>query len=161
MTQQLGLFGGSALPYRANGRKSKAELNATIRSYCANNRAKLRARGKLYHAKNREKLRAKCQRFRDGWREAFMKELGGRCVCCAETYKPVLSFDHINGDGAQHRRKYGKGSKVSRLPLGELRRAHKSGEHPLQVLCANCNVAKGTSDACPCPYGKKRRGEVE
>ena len=79
-----------------------------------------------------------------------MERLGGiRCGCCAETQYEFLAFDHIFGGGRQERRLVkdgGKGTGTSRI-LQWL--ADPEIETKMQVLCHNCNQAKGYYGVCP------------
>lgn len=67
------------------------------------------------------------------------------CACCGESNMAFLTLDHINNDGAEHRRKIGRGFyqtltwiKQNNFPEG------------FQVLCYNCNQAKKTHGGnCP------------
>lgn len=77
-------------------------------------------------------------------------EYGGKCVCCSENQVEFLTIDHINGGGAQHRRK------ISKTPKGAspdtLYRWLKKNGFPkdnFQLLCFNCNCAKSSSGQCP------------
>jgi hypothetical protein len=70
-------------------------------------------------------------------REAVFKAYGGYvCVGCGETDKDVLTIDHVNNDGAAHRREIGAGWPIypwlvsNNFPPG------------FQVLCANCQMRK-------------------
>lgn len=63
------------------------------------------------------------------------------CKCCAESTNQFLTIDHINNDGAAHRRAT-KGHTVgwlirNKMPVG------------FQILCMNCNFAKGKYGVCP------------
>lgn len=68
-----------------------------------------------------------------------------QCMCkgCRERNIAFLTLDHINGDGADHRREVGKGTQFykwiiqNNFPIG------------FQVLCMNCNWGKRTKGACP------------
>jgi hypothetical protein len=66
-----------------------------------------------------------------------------QCACCGQNRVPFLALDHIDGNGATHREEIGGGAsfyrwlKQSRFPPG------------LQVLCHNCNLAKGAYGSCP------------
>jgi hypothetical protein len=133
---------------RANQRKYFAEhpeYREKNRLYC-----------KAYRQAHLEEERAKDKAFRDAhkaeryaahkeWqrklRAEVLETLGGKCVCCGESEPKFLAIDHINGDGAEHRRKIGKGI-YSWLK--------KNGYPPgFQLLCHNCNIAKSFYGACP------------
>lgn len=74
-------------------------------------------------------------------RQSLIAELGGACSCCGEDTYEFLQFDHINNDGADHRRKLGKKALVT----SDIR---KMGLEHFQLLCANCNFAKGMHGKC-------------
>ncbi len=71
-----------------------------------------------------------------------------QCPGCRTTYVGFLQMDHVNGDGAKHLTPSGK----QRLLGTALYKWLRKNNYPegFQVLCANCNGAKGTSAACPC-----------
>lgn len=86
-------------------------------------------------------------------RERALKDLvfaaygGYKCACCGETEKLFLQIDHVNNDGADHRReRKGKGLytwlKCRNFPEG------------FQVLCANCNWGKRQNGGV-CPHRQK------
>lgn len=68
------------------------------------------------------------------------------CKCCGETERLFLSIDHINNDGAEHRRR-------EKLQTGEqLYRWLKRNGYPdgFQVLCMNCQWGKrNNGGVCP------------
>ena len=76
-----------------------------------------------------------------------LEAYGGKyyhCVCCGEKHFEFLSIDHINWDGKTHRKDLGlTGNKFygwlikNNFPEG------------FQVLCMNCNFAKGIYGFCP------------
>lgn len=80
--------------------------------------------------------------------KAFEMYGGQICTCCGETQYEFLCIDHINGGGNQHRTlaigdKKCAGSKMCRWL--------KTNNYPegYQVLCHNCNMAKGFYGYCP------------
>jgi len=83
------------------------------------------------------------------WRRKLYDEVlahyGNKCVCCGESNKAFLTLDHINNDGAAHRRqlKTKGGYRFYRLM--------KTQGYPpiLQVMCYNCNNAKRIYGICP------------
>ena len=66
-----------------------------------------------------------------------------QCKCCGENEIKFLSIDHIEGGGNKERKALG-GGMASYLHLR--RNNYPSG---YQVLCFNCNCAKGFFGECP------------
>jgi len=69
---------------------------------------------------------------------------GGKCKCCGEKDFHFLSIDHIDGGGNQHRKAIHGGGVV--LYAWLIRNKFPGG---YQVLCFNCNLAKGIYGVCP------------
>lgn len=68
---------------------------------------------------------------------------GPSCSCCGESHLEFLAIDHINGGGNQHRKEVGKGITFYRWLI---KNKYPEG---FQVLCHNCNMAKGFYKECP------------
>jgi len=67
---------------------------------------------------------------------------GGKCACCGESEPDFLQFDHINNDGAAHSREVKDPHIANWL--------RKNGyPDTFQILCSNCNFAKGQYGICP------------
>jgi hypothetical protein len=84
---------------------------------------------------------------------AFLAYGGFVCACCGETEPVFLCLDHVNGDGADQRRKLGKSTMV-------LFRWLKNHGYPpglFQVLCHNCNMGKHLGG---CPHKRQRTTEI-
>ena len=85
---------------------------------------------------HRQRLRIKC-----------LIHYGGnppKCVCCGEQEIKFLSLDHINGGGRKQRKK--DKTLGNELYLWLIR---NNFPKDLQVLCHNCNSAKGYYGLCP------------
>jgi hypothetical protein len=78
-------------------------------------------------------------------RAKVLRHYGGdppHCACCGEATDEFLCLDHINGNGAAHRRAVGTKNMY--------RWANQHGfPDGFQVLCHNCNCAKGFYGICP------------
>ena len=72
-------------------------------------------------------------------RERVFDELGRECVRCGFGDVRTLQIDHVNNDGADHRRKHKAGSGQY---MADILRSVKANEGKYQILCANCNVIK-------------------
>lgn len=69
------------------------------------------------------------------------------CACCGEKEVKFLSIDHIEGGGTSHRKHLGKSEgKKGNIVLWIIRNNFPPG---FQILCHNCNCAKGYYGACP------------
>jgi len=88
---------------------------------------------------------------RTGPKERFTRKLniiqhyGGKCVCCGETEPRFLTIDHIHG-------RKGLNEKEKKMTGGELYKWLKRNNYPkddYQLLCYNCNCAKGFYGKCP------------
>ena len=67
-----------------------------------------------------------------------------KCMCCGETTMEFLSLDHINGGGKHHRKA------INKVGNGFYDWVVKNNfPEGLQVLCHNCNLAKGFYGECP------------
>lgn len=71
------------------------------------------------------------------------RHYGDICKCCGEDNKKFLTIDHING----HIEKEGK----AKLGGGTLAIWIVNNNYPIrfQILCFNCNMAKGIFGECP------------
>lgn len=65
------------------------------------------------------------------------------CQCCGETTLEFLALDHVNGSGNQHRKEVGT------LAMAEWAKRNNYPPGLFQVLCHNCNMAKGFYGRCP------------
>lgn len=106
-----------------------------------------RAATKRWEARNpgyRAKIVAK-YRARD--RQSAFNAYGGfKCACCGETEPMFLTIDHINNDGAAHRKIVG-GKGGSSFFQWLRRNGYPQG---FQVLCRNCNWGKhANGGVCP------------
>lgn len=92
--------------------------------------------------------RDKSKVYRTKLRREVLEAYGGEtpeCACCFEDIPQFLALDHIDGGGAAHRREIG-----SRNSNTMFLWAKRNGYPPIfQVLCHNCNLAKGFYGECP------------
>ena len=112
-----------------------------------------------WRKKNPEKAKAGAKRGNSKWRKANIAKnreinrqwyanvrkqaiarYGGKCTCCGETGHQFLTLDHINGDGAAHRKQIG-----CNLAAWLRRNGWPKG---FRVLCWNCNCALGLHGHC-------------
>jgi hypothetical protein len=82
-------------------------------------------------------------------RQKVLDAYGRECKCCRETIEVFLTIDHIDNNGAEHRRDIGNGSKS--LGSSAFYRWLIKNNFPegFQTLCWNCNRAKHLLGICP------------
>jgi hypothetical protein len=87
-------------------------------------------------------------RFRQDRYQALFHYSGGdiRCACCGERTIEFLALDHVNNDGAAHRREL-RTEGGGRF-YAWLRRTGYSYTS-LAVSCHNCNIARSFYGRCP------------
>lgn len=105
---------------------------------------KLRAKNKYIEQK--ELIREQQRVYDLSIKMKVIEGYGGKCSCCGESTLEFLTIDHINNDGAEDRRKNGKktGGKLYRWLI-----QNGYPKDNYQLLCYNCNCAKGFFGYCP------------
>lgn len=109
------------------------------------NRERHRASSRAYGAAHRDAISAKRKAARRAMKQSVLDAYGGTCACCGEATFEFLTLDHVNGDGAAHRKVHGPGR--SDKVYAELIGAGFPAGY--RVLCFNCNSARGFYGYCP------------
>src|SRR3990167_2395221 len=115
------------------------------KDYYKENPEKFKTRSKLWIKNNYSKAqimwRKAGKKYSDKQRLIAINKYGGKCKCCNEKEIKFLSFDHIKGNGNKHRKIIGQ----------KIVRWLKRNNYPkgFQILCHNCNLAKGFYGKCP------------
>ena len=121
------------------------DKRAYQKKWFQDNKEANRRKSREWYQNNKEKGRAICLRSRRKIRMMALRAYGGespKCNCCGESEIKFLSIDHIENDGSEHRKKIGKNNLYYWLKLN----GYPKG---FQVLCYNCNFAKGHYGKCP------------
>lgn len=136
---------------RDGTQKPKKEKDA---SYYRRHAERYRQRMRDYYTNNRQRVLNKRQERDKTLKLEIIKEYGGQCDCCGEQHFEFLTIDHINGDGAEHRSRCGKGRRV----YADLKKLGfpKDG---FRLLCLNCNISLGFYGYCP--HNPEQRRQVD
>lgn len=128
--------------------KCKTCTRAYGQSWERNNRERRKAHSDAWYAANRERESVRRKAKLRAERREVIEAYGGRCSCCGEANLGFLTLDHVNSDGAAHRRELG----VGRSSLKVYRWAKANGyPESLQVLCINCNCGRQWNGGI-CPH---------
>lgn len=96
---------------------------------------------------NKKEIIREQQRIYDlNIKQKVIKAYGSKCICCNEETIEFLTIDHINNNGAEDRKNNGKksGGKLYRWLI-----KNNFPKEEYQLLCYNCNCAKGFFGYCP------------
>ena len=128
-----------------DGRKSRCLLCTSKyhRDHRKTNLGTYKRRAKKWRDSSGEHRREVARNYRKKMRLEAFRRYGAVCACCSESQYEFLGIDHVNGGGRKHRKKIGSG-------LGIYSWLRQQGYPPgFQVLCHNCNMAKGLYGKCP------------
>ena len=124
---------------------NKEKVKEWGKRYYEDNKETVNERNKIWAAKNPESLRKSRKKFTRKRKEyiiAYYSNNTNKCECCNESNIEFLTVDHINGDGAQHRREIGGGHLYHWLTKNK----YPEG---FRILCLNCNFSLGQYGYCP------------
>lgn len=138
---------------------------AAQKRYCERNKEKLaikqKERKERYKAEGRcvvcgnkplvsQTMCQKCvDRCRDHYnhkKSVVYEHYGYKCACCKETEKAFLTIDHINNDGAEHRKTLTSAGGGYAIYSWLVENDFPEG---FQVLCWNCQWGKNKHGMCP------------
>jgi hypothetical protein len=134
-------------------RMATAKRRATGKVWPRCKQCQAQRRKEVYHANVNgygDRMRELGRRRRQAIRAEVQFAYGSACVCCGETTVEFLTIDHIHDDGAEERRE-------KKLFSEKFYRYLKREGYPkdrYQLLCMNCNFAKGKFGTCPHQRGK-------
>lgn len=116
--------------------KSSPEKKEKRREYYAKRHKEMSKSPEQKEAMRRAS-RKYARKSRDKTRSKVIEMYGGKCARCGESDPIVLDIDHVQDDGAEHRREMGFGNLLVSDVL-------KKGYRPdkFQMLCKNCNWRK-------------------
>lgn len=128
--------------YRGN-REHRLEVQ---QEWLSANREKARLKCKAWREANPEKGKATSKRYNAALRQRVLEHYGRACACCSDSIERFLTIDHINNDGAAHRKEIKwSGSSLYVWLEG-------NGFPPgFQTLCYNCNIGRHQNGGI-CPH---------
>lgn len=107
---------------------------------------------RFWHERHSSRYGVTQKRYHQARKESVINGYGGKCACCGETLQKFLTIDHKNNDGAAHRKQLGSGGAA--IYRWIIKNNFPSG---FQILCFNCNIAKGLYGVCPHEEGRSAR----
>lgn len=118
------------------GKEHPEEHNAYNRKWKQEHPERVKAWRKKYKANHADKVLATSQRYRRKLKAEVLAHYGNCCAICGSTER--LSIDHVNGDGAKHRKSIGMSDGGDKFYVWLKRQGFpKEG---FRVLCVPCNA---------------------
>lgn len=120
--------------------RTEEEWKEYHKNYSRTHRDKFNEYGKKDYAKNKDGKREYQRKLTAKYKTTFLEMYGKACSCCGETIYDFLTIEH----------KQGQEKVTRRTGLVAYRDAVKEYRPDLyEVLCWNCNCAKGKLGYCP------------
>lgn len=125
-------------------RKKRLDAHPEIRKELAK-KQRIRYQDDIYGQRTRANERTKQMRLKC---LNYYSNNDIKCACCLEKHIEFMTIDHMNNDGAEHRRKITGSTRGSgaRLYQWLIKNNFPPG---FQVLCINCNMARYIYGKCP------------
>lgn len=162
-------------PYSEWSEEQKERHRQSVRNFRAKNPDKVRKEYDTRNARRRElyrtdedvreeaKARSRAvmpavQRTRRmKLKKQVFDHYGRMCACCGETEESFLTIEHVNNDGAAHRKLLGNRQGAGpRLYLDIIRRGFPSD---FEVACYNCNCGRAKTGGL-CAHKRKRHADT-
>lgn len=105
------------------------------------------ARSSRSHKRHPETSRRASSRYREKLRQEILEAYGGECACCGEDEPRFLTLDHVEGGGIKHRKRLNPTGMGGVAVYQKVRQQGFPATY--QLLCWNCNCAKGVHGKCP------------
>lgn len=99
-----------------------------------------------HYKRNVEQCRVYSKDYLKKRRLLVLEHYGNKCACCGEAQYEFLAIDHIDGNGNAHRKAISNGRKNGHIYGWLIKNEFPKG---FQILCHNCNLAKGFYGVCP------------
>ena len=129
---------------RAWAHRNPERVKANNKAYREGSRSKVLKLHRDWYRRNKASVLKQMAANKVKVKKEVLAHYGGQCACCSENTYEFLTMDHMNNDGAAHRR-------ADKLARWNIYRWLKQNGFPkdFQILCANCHLAKSFFGACP------------
>lgn len=140
-----------------NEKPGKPSTRAPRQLWLQKNKESLRNKNRQWRLNNHAKLLIDKRNYWNNIRDEVLMAYGNKCQCCGESDVRFLTLDHI--DGRVNTGKSSTGKRITgKKSMAEAKRLGFPKDK-FQILCFNCNCAKGIYGTCPHQLQKKERSE--
>jgi len=111
--------------------------------------ARLKVADREKYRKNPEYQATIRKRYYEKWKKVVFDHYGNDCSCCGEDEPKFLTIDHVENDGAAHRKEVAPGSTLFRWII------KNDFPETFRILCFNCNSGRYHNGGV-CPHETSR-----
>lgn len=119
------------------------------KAYTKRNAGKLTRYHADKYARTRDVQRMSRKRYYEKWKKIVFDRYGNECSCCGEAEPKFLTIDHVNDDGAEHRKEVSAGIVLFRWLVAN------DFPETFRILCFNCNSGRYHNGGV-CPHEMSR-----
>lgn len=135
----------------------KPSTRASRQLWLHEHKGSLRDWNRQWRSENRAKLTIDKRDYWNKIRAEVLDAYGNKCQCCGESDVRFLTLDHVNGRTTTGKSSTGK-KITGKKSMAEAKRLGFPRDK-FQILCFNCNCAKGIYGMCPHQLRKKEENE--
>ena len=126
--------------------KNKEKIKARKHKYREEHREEINLKHRLKYPERKEQISIKDKEKRDSIRKEVLYQYGNKCSCCGEHRECMLTMDHINSKGNEHRKQIGD----SGSNLYKWLKRNNFPKDNFRILCWNCNCGRAKNgNVCP------------
>jgi hypothetical protein len=137
--------------YEANAEEIRAKARERSKSYQHPDPEAQRTRKREWARANRGRYAPARAAAITAVRAETFAVYGGSCYCCGEDHPTLLTIDHVDDNGAEHRRSLPSSSTGHRFYRWLRRQGWPEG---YQVACFNCNTGRHINGGI-CPHRER------
>ena len=123
--------------YQENKSKLLPLIRKRANLWCKNNKDRRNKRDQERRLQGVHPNVNATKKYRLKRKEECISAYGGKCSCCGEIHLEMLTIDHKNNNGAEHRKTFTSGGAAIYTLLKKL-----NYPDDYQCLCFNCNYSK-------------------
>lgn len=126
-------------------KKEYEKYKDTYKAYHAKHKDKYKKLNEDWISKNRERYNASKWILYDKNKRKIINKISGgenKCSICGIDDIEVLTIDHVNNDGAKHRKEIVGTRRGGIAAYRDYRLLAACSDYEVQILCMNCNLKK-------------------
>ena len=131
-----------------------AERNGYQQAYREKYKERLRIYDREKYKTNLPAIKIRAKRHYEKWKKVVFDHYGNVCSCCGETQSRFLTIDHMDDDGAEHRKDVSAGLVLFKWLI------NNNFPKNFRILCFNCNAGRFHNGG-KCPHEAEYKSQSD